>query len=60
MIITAKFDSQCKICGGAIHKGERVAWFRRWGVKHVGCDDRPGRGQSSARGEDAYLDEYYD
>lgn len=38
MIITAKFNSQCSVCGKSIKRGEPIDWERgRKAVSHAAC-----------------------
>jgi len=37
MIITSKYSSTCRTCGGRITPGERIHWARGQGARHLRC-----------------------
>jgi hypothetical protein len=41
MTITAKYNSKCAACGGAIAAGERIEWSKGSPVRHTECPDSP-------------------
>lgn len=42
MTITARFSSQCPVCGQRIGKGSRVEWERGSMARHVECCGQTG------------------
>lgn len=37
-VITSKYPSKCRECGGPVGAGERIFWARGEGVMHLDCD----------------------
>lgn len=41
MVIKAKYEGKCKLCGGRINVGDEIEWVKGEGARHITCPDRP-------------------
>lgn len=48
MVIRAKYNGTCGVCGRRIRAGEEIEWSREAGSRHVACDGRAKGGEPAA------------
>lgn len=48
MVIRAKYNGTCGVCGRRIRAGEEIEWSREAGSRHVACDGKAQGGEPAA------------